>query len=685
LQSPPAGLAPLIQRPQWCVWKWTERGGKWQKPPYRAKEPDRHASVTDPSTWSDFEAARAAVAAGEADGVSYVLTADDPYCAIDLDHCRTDDGMIAEWAQDYAQKAKSYCEITPSGAGLRIWGNGGGEPLHINHRCEIDGTPIGVELFRATNKALTITGAELNRNTTFANLAPTMKWAVKWIERHQKPEKPQDESPGLRAAHSPDEIDRIVREGGDGDRSALFHTAVGHYLGCDWSCDRIVALFEQHPGGIAERYIAEDRLAQEVERSWIKYGRPEPAVEDELPGGEEEQELPGAEEEIGEQPSQVEDDLPPLFVCGEPGQMINTKWLIKGLIPETGVGLLSGQWGTFKTFSALELARSAMTMQPYCGRRVKRQCAVLWFAAEGQHDIEQRIAALLKEKNSGSRLPIAFYKQVPPLLHRGSLDKLARMVRKAAAELDRQFGLPVGLIFFDTVPSCAGYSKAGANDDNAVGQALINILRQLAQEAQAFVLGVEHFGKNIEAGTKGASAKEDAADVVLACLGEKQIDGSVQNTRLAIRKVRAGEQGKVVAFTTRVVDLGTDEDGDKITSRVIEWGGSTQEASPPPPPDPWQSARRDDQQASILRLKDVLHEALAQEGVEKPVQPGGPSVRMVQQQTVRMRFYERTPIDGEGDGRERDQYRAAVGFAEKRKLIHTGESEGEAFFWLGKP
>src|SRR5262249_47704508 len=31
-------------------------------------------------------------------------------------------------------------------------------------------------------------------------------------------------------------------------------------------------------------------------------------------------------------------------------------WLVEGLLPEIGSGLASGQWGTYKTFVALELA-----------------------------------------------------------------------------------------------------------------------------------------------------------------------------------------------------------------------------------------------------------------------------------------------------------------------------------------
>jgi hypothetical protein len=32
----PCALAPLIERKQWCVWRWTQKpDGSWQKPPVR--------------------------------------------------------------------------------------------------------------------------------------------------------------------------------------------------------------------------------------------------------------------------------------------------------------------------------------------------------------------------------------------------------------------------------------------------------------------------------------------------------------------------------------------------------------------------------------------------------------------------------------------------------------------------
>ena len=139
------------------------------------------------------------------------------------------------------------------------------------------------------------------------------------------------------------------------------------------------------------------------------------------------------------------------------------------------------------------------------------------------------------------------------------------------------------------------------------------------------MLGVDHFGKNLEAGTRGASSKEASGDLVLACLGDKELSGNVINTRLAVRKNRGGRQGQEYPFTLRIVEAPEpDEDGEPITTMVVDWvpappGGAQ------PQPDPWAQARRQDQRTAVLRLKRVLMGALADQGVELPIPPDGPS------------------------------------------------------------
>jgi hypothetical protein len=218
----PKALTPLIECKQWCIWRWTHKpDGTWQKPPFMAAQPNRHASTSDPSTWTDYPTALATVQAGHADGLSYVLTSDDPFGAIDLDHCRNKLCSIDVWAQNFMQAAvNTYQEITPSGEGIRIWGLIDGDRLNRKFTLEIDGKEIAAELFRRTNKALTITGYTLDPAIReLSNIDKVFDWALVWGERRKAVAAEQTassqgngfESSGCR--YSIDDIEQMVREG----------------------------------------------------------------------------------------------------------------------------------------------------------------------------------------------------------------------------------------------------------------------------------------------------------------------------------------------------------------------------------------------------------------------------------------------------------------------------------------
>ena len=137
--------------------------------------------------WADYGTALVAVQAGHADGITYVLTEDDPFAAIDLDHCRdVNTRSIDVWAQNFLDAGRhSYSEVTPSGAGCRIWGLANGDSLHKKFTLQIDGKQIAAELFRRTNKALTITGYRLDTIQELNNIDRVLDWAVVWGERRK--------------------------------------------------------------------------------------------------------------------------------------------------------------------------------------------------------------------------------------------------------------------------------------------------------------------------------------------------------------------------------------------------------------------------------------------------------------------------------------------------------------------
>src|SRR5215831_10123387 len=112
LANLPAALQPLLMRPQWAIWRLTWEGNRWSKPPFQARDPQRHASSADSNTWVDYSTAVAA-AARYGDGVSYVLTPEDDFAAADIDHVRDPTtGTVLDWAQRLLDQAgHTYTEI----------------------------------------------------------------------------------------------------------------------------------------------------------------------------------------------------------------------------------------------------------------------------------------------------------------------------------------------------------------------------------------------------------------------------------------------------------------------------------------------------------------------------------------------------------------------------------------------
>lgn len=130
LKPIPANIPEALRAfPQWVNWRgeWVEgtngKPGRWTKVPY---QPNGYkADKTNPAHWSDFSEVIAAYedSEGDFDGIGFVLTENDPFTALDLDHCVTD-GIIVDPVKDIIRQMNSYTEFSPSGHGIRIFVKG---------------------------------------------------------------------------------------------------------------------------------------------------------------------------------------------------------------------------------------------------------------------------------------------------------------------------------------------------------------------------------------------------------------------------------------------------------------------------------------------------------------------------------------------------------------------------------
>lgn len=109
--------------PRWLLWKLEERDGKPTKTPYQIN--GRMAKVNDPSTWTDFDTALAAYQAGGFDGLGIALSKEDDLIGVDLDKClNPDTGELEAESARIVTSLPTYCEVSPSGHGLRLFGFG---------------------------------------------------------------------------------------------------------------------------------------------------------------------------------------------------------------------------------------------------------------------------------------------------------------------------------------------------------------------------------------------------------------------------------------------------------------------------------------------------------------------------------------------------------------------------------
>jgi len=115
----------LKDRPQWVLWRREEVGGRPTKVPYTIW--GRKASSTTPSHWVSFDRAVDAwtASSGYYAGVGFVFSGKDGLAGIDLDRCLDEDDHLKNWARPIIEQfSDTYAEISPSGAGIKIWCRG---------------------------------------------------------------------------------------------------------------------------------------------------------------------------------------------------------------------------------------------------------------------------------------------------------------------------------------------------------------------------------------------------------------------------------------------------------------------------------------------------------------------------------------------------------------------------------
>jgi hypothetical protein len=280
LANLPKALQHITKLERWVVWRWelrTKKNGAqaWTKPPFQCSAPHASAKSNDPSTWGTYEEAVAAVAAGNADGIGFMLK-DSEVAAADLDHVRdANTGELIDWAKSLCAEADRlglYREVTVSGCGLRFIGLAP-QGAYLQRSFIFDRkSHAGVELYRNCARYITISGMQEGSCEQLGQIGDYLDILLARFEQQPK----QSEQPDVLDFNTagPQAIDDYYRdliENGapEGERSEKFQEVVWYLASLGWSIEQIVDELAKHPSGIGLKYAT--RLLAEVTRSFGKW------------------------------------------------------------------------------------------------------------------------------------------------------------------------------------------------------------------------------------------------------------------------------------------------------------------------------------------------------------------------------------------------------------------------------
>lgn len=236
-------------------------------------------------------------------------------------------------------------------------------------------------------------------------------------------------------------------------------------------------------------------------------------------------------------------------------------YLVKGVLPRTGLVVIWGPPKCGKSFWTFDLVMHIATDRSYRGHKVQRG-TVVYLALEGGFGFAGRVEAWRRRHLSNHKAPVPFYLLDVPLDLIGEHKALIAAIRAQTKDF------PV-VIVIDTL------NRAIVGDENK-SEDMSKFIRAADAIRVAFgclVVIIHHCGiaKNRPRGHTSLAGADDAQIAV-----ERNKDGVITAT---VEHAKDAEAGACFSSKLERVELGTDSEDDELSSCVITMADAG-EASP---------------------------------------------------------------------------------------------------------
>lgn len=217
--------------------------------------------------------------------------------------------------------------------------------------------------------------------------------------------------------------------------------------------------------------------------------------------------------------------------------------LITGLLDRGTYAVMPGQFGSFKTFTALAWAFAVALGKPWGDHVVPEALPVLYVAAEGAAGVMRRLGAL--SQHHGVAVPPTL-RVIPRVADLGSdavVERLGEIVTDMGA----------ALVITDTLHQCTPGLDENSNTD--MGAVLGRMRRRIIEPTGATWLAPHHTGHEVMR-SRGASCIEDDADTVLIATvkGGNEAARAITTPRiLEVRKAKDSASGQQIALRPSIV------------------------------------------------------------------------------------------------------------------------------------